>query len=169
LTQPHSFCYPALKLSVSPSVASKGIIEAHLIPRIDVGITVLSGIATATVYLDLDASAAVTLSLNATAQSNATVPHSSAVSTTMSDPVARSDVADKTGNVNGCVDVGAALDVNAGAQDKLFGIFDQSTKVNLFHKHFDLFTVRHQFSVDLKRGQMLKVHSLLEMHWNECS
>jgi hypothetical protein len=150
LTQPHSFCYPALKLSVSPSVASKGIIEAHLIPRIDVGITVLSGIATATVYLDLDASAAVTLSLNSTAQSNATMPHPSAVSTTMSDPVARSNVADKTGNVNGCVDVGAALDVNAGAQGKLFGIFDQSTKVNLFHKHFDLFTVRDQFSVDLK-------------------
>ena len=111
----------------------------------------------------------MTLSLNATTQSNATVPHSSAVSTTMSDPVARSDVADKTGNVNGCVDVGAALDVNAGAQGKLFGILDQSTKVNLFHKHFDLFTVRHQFSVDVKRGQMLKDHSLLEMHWNECS
>ncbi|KAL0576061.1 hypothetical protein V5O48_005919 [Marasmius crinis-equi] len=110
---------PALKLSVSPSVASKAKVEAHLIPTLLLGVTALGGAAKANVFLDLDANAAVTLSLDAgaTASTNGT----------------------KSTTVNGCFDVGAGFDVNAGADASFFGLFDKNTQVNLFTKKFDLF------------------------------
>ena len=37
----------------------------HVIPRIDLGVTILSGVAKATVFADIDASAKLDLSLNA--------------------------------------------------------------------------------------------------------
>ncbi|KAJ7150476.1 hypothetical protein C8R43DRAFT_494845 [Mycena crocata] len=112
-----------LSLSVAPSVASKGVVAAHVIPRLDLGVSGLAGLASATVFLNLDASASMTLTLDAAANAG--------VSTT--DPAAAS------GSVNGCIDIGAGLDVNAGASAKFFGLFDPSTKVNLFTKKFDLF------------------------------
>ncbi|KAJ6546622.1 hypothetical protein B0H10DRAFT_2447526 [Mycena sp. CBHHK59/15] len=108
-----------LSLSVSPSVASKGTVAAHVIPRLDLGVSGLAGLAQATVFLDLDASAQMDLSLNA--------------------GVTVSTGAATTSNVNGCIDIGAGLDVNAGASASFFGLFDPSTKVNLFTKKFDLF------------------------------
>ncbi|KAJ7143851.1 hypothetical protein C8R44DRAFT_759017 [Mycena epipterygia] len=112
-----------LSLSVTPSVASKGVIGAHVIPRLDLGVSGLAGLASATVFLSADASATMTLSLDAsaTAAVNTTAPASASAS------------------VNGCIDVGAGLDVNAGASADFFGLFDPNTKVNLFSKKFDLF------------------------------
>ncbi|KAJ7708197.1 hypothetical protein B0H17DRAFT_1031883 [Mycena rosella] len=112
-----------LSLSVAPSVASKGVVSAHVIPRLDLGVSGLAGTASATVFLTLDASASMTLSLDANATAG--------VSTT--DPAAAS------ANVNGCIDVGAGLAVTAGASADFFGLFDPNTKVNLFTKNFDLF------------------------------
>ncbi|KAK1222410.1 hypothetical protein PQX77_014743 [Marasmius sp. AFHP31] len=108
-----------LKLSVTPSVASKAVLEAHIIPTLLLGVTALGGTAKANVFLDLDASAGVTLSLdaNVTASTDGT----------------------KSGSVNGCIDVGSGFDVNAGADASLFGLFDKNTKVNLFTKKFSLF------------------------------
>ncbi|KAF4610321.1 hypothetical protein D9613_010283 [Agrocybe pediades] len=40
---------------------------------------------------------------------------------------------------SGCVDVGAGLDVNAGANADFFGLFNKETKVSLFSKKFELF------------------------------
>jgi len=45
-------------------------------------------------------------------------------------------------SVDGCVDVGAELDVNAGADGSFFGLFDKTTQVNLLSKKFELFKVR---------------------------
>ncbi|KAJ7474870.1 hypothetical protein FB451DRAFT_1246877 [Mycena latifolia] len=112
-----------LSLSVAPSVASKGVVAAHIIPTIDLGVSGLAGLASATVFLNLDASASMTLTLDAGATAG--------VSTT--DPAAAS------ASVNGCVDIGAGLSVNAGASADFFGLFDPNTKVNLFTKNFDLF------------------------------
>ncbi|KAF9269765.1 hypothetical protein L218DRAFT_969553 [Marasmius fiardii PR-910] len=108
-----------LKLSVSPSAASKAVVEGHLIPTLNLGISALGGTAKANVFLDLDANAAATLSLDAaaTASTNGT----------------------KSTSVNGCIDVGSGLDVNAGADAGFFDLFDASTKVNLFSKRFELF------------------------------
>ncbi|KAK7049915.1 hypothetical protein VNI00_005345 [Paramarasmius palmivorus] len=112
-----------LKLSVSPGIKSKAIVEGHIIPTLQLGISALGGIAEAVVFLDFDASAAVTLSLEASAS----------VSTNITTPV------ETKASVKGCVDVGTGLDVNAGADASFFGLFDKNSKVNLFTKKFDLF------------------------------
>lgn len=71
-----------LAISVSPSVQSSGTISAHLIPTIDLGLDALGGIASATVFLDLDASASLDLSLNATTSVSATINADPAASST---------------------------------------------------------------------------------------
>ncbi|KAH6904651.1 hypothetical protein BKA70DRAFT_527891 [Coprinopsis sp. MPI-PUGE-AT-0042] len=54
-----------LKLSVTPSVKATGRVEAHLIPSLNLGISALGDVAEATVFLNLDASAALQLELEA--------------------------------------------------------------------------------------------------------
>ncbi|KAJ7042175.1 hypothetical protein C8F04DRAFT_96447 [Mycena alexandri] len=90
-----------LSLSVQPSVSSKAVLGAHVIPRIDLGVSGLGGAAAATVSLSLDAAATMTMSLNATANA--------AVDTTA--PAAAS------ASVGGCVDIGASLNVAASADE----------------------------------------------------
>ncbi|KAJ8519111.1 hypothetical protein ONZ45_g3930 [Pleurotus djamor] len=72
-----------LKLSVDQSISVKGSIEAHLIPRVEFGISALKGLAKATVFLDLDASATLSLDLNEHASAS-TILHSSASSSATS-------------------------------------------------------------------------------------
>ena len=48
---------------------------------------------------------------------------------------------DATGSVNGCVDIGAGLSVDAGARGSLFGVFNAEAKEVLFNQKFDLFKV----------------------------
>ncbi|KDQ51373.1 hypothetical protein JAAARDRAFT_41224 [Jaapia argillacea MUCL 33604] len=61
-----------LQLSVSPSVSATGTIAAHLIPTLQFGVDAFDGVASATIFLDLDASATLKLNLNAGA--SATIP-----------------------------------------------------------------------------------------------
>ncbi|KAK7457177.1 hypothetical protein VKT23_010476 [Stygiomarasmius scandens] len=132
----------SLKLSVSPSVNSSMTITAHLIPTIDIGVSALSGAAEATIFLDLDASVSTTLSLNAGATaSNTSTDGGSGASA----------------SVDGCVDVGAELDVNAGADSSFFGLFDKTTQVNLFSKKFELFKKCLGASTSTRRN--LQIHS----------
>jgi hypothetical protein len=125
--------FTALQLSVSPSLASKAVVAAHLIPRLDVGVSALGGVAAATIFLDLDTSASVTMTLNAAANAGVAVAPdatgAAAVTTSAS------------ASIDGCVNAGAALNVNAGADGSFFGLFDKSTQVNLFTKDFDVFQV----------------------------
>lgn len=111
----------ALKLSVAGSVASKAKMEAHLVPTLVLGINALGGIASANVFVDLDAKGSVNLNLNAGA--------GAAIDGT------------KSAGVDGCVDVGTGLAVQAGADASFFGLFDTNTKVDLFKKDFELFKV----------------------------
>ncbi|KAJ7770742.1 hypothetical protein B0H16DRAFT_1306404 [Mycena metata] len=106
-----------LSLSVQPSVSSKAVLGAHVIPRIDLGVSGLGGAASATVSLSLDAAATMTMSLNGTA--------SAAVNTKA--PAAAS------GSVGGCVDIGASLNVAASADGDFFGLFDKSTSVGFLY------------------------------------
>ncbi|KAJ6480354.1 hypothetical protein C8R45DRAFT_351910 [Mycena sanguinolenta] len=112
-----------LSLSVAPGVSSKAVITGHVIPSIDLGVNALGGLGQATVSLTLDAQASATLSLDASADAGVSTDSGSSAS----------------GTVNGCVDIGAGLDVNAGASADFFGLFDSSTKETLFSKQFDLF------------------------------
>lgn len=62
-----------LKLSVSPSVRATGTLTGHLIPSLNLGITALAGAAEATVFLELDASATMRLTLEGRAEASAAV------------------------------------------------------------------------------------------------
>ncbi|KAJ7118052.1 hypothetical protein C8R44DRAFT_878693 [Mycena epipterygia] len=73
-----------LKLSASPSVQATGTLTAHLIPTLNFGISALSGKGQANLFAALDTSAALVLSLDASAQISTTSTNSttSANSTT---------------------------------------------------------------------------------------
>lgn len=115
-----------LKLSVDPKAsAGTGTITAHVIPRVDLGISGMNGLAKATVFLNLDASATTTF--------NVTGETSTEVSTSDSD---NNGI---TTAVNGCADVDAEFDVNAGADGSFFGVFNQSASVALFSKKISIF------------------------------
>ncbi|KAG6907149.1 hypothetical protein DXG01_010326 [Tephrocybe rancida] len=120
----------ALKLSVSPSLASKAVVVAHVIPRLDVGVSALDGAAKATIFLDLDTSASITMTLNAAASASVGVE-------TTNKAVTKGASA----SVDGCISASTAFNVNAGAKGSFFGIFDKGTKVLLFGKDSELFKV----------------------------
>lgn len=113
---------------MDPKASATGTITAHVIPRVDLGISGMNGLAQATVFLNLDASATTTFSVTGEASA---------------DEVSTSD-SDNNGittSVNGCADVHAGFDVNAGADGSLFGVFDQSASVALFSKKINIFQV----------------------------
>jgi hypothetical protein len=70
-------------------------------------------VAQATISVQLDAQANMALTFDAGATAG----------------VSTSDPASASGSVNGCVDIGAGMDVNIGASADFFGLFDPSTKV----------------------------------------
>ncbi|TDL21237.1 hypothetical protein BD410DRAFT_771726 [Rickenella mellea] len=112
-----------LQLAVSPGVASKGTLEAHIIPTVDIGLSALGNLASATIFLNLDSNAIMTLSLNA--GSNATIN--------------TNGKATAGAGVDGCVDVSGGVSANAGAQGKFLNLFDDTTSVPIFQKNFELF------------------------------
>lgn len=70
----------ALQVNVGASEANLiGNFTAHLVPRIDFGVTILNGAAKATVFADVDATAKLDLSLSASTtgkQADGTAPQS---------------------------------------------------------------------------------------------
>ncbi|TFK47998.1 hypothetical protein OE88DRAFT_1738119 [Heliocybe sulcata] len=90
-----------LKLSVTPDVQANVSLTAHLIPELDFGINVLSGLASATVFLDLDAYATLGMQLNAqgnvitvsgsgnSTQTNTTASMTSTATTSNSNPTVK--------------------------------------------------------------------------------
>ena len=55
----------AIKLTVGAEATLTGRAEAHLIPRLDIGVNVLNGAAQTTVFATIDASAGLNFTLNA--------------------------------------------------------------------------------------------------------
>ncbi|KAE9395729.1 hypothetical protein BT96DRAFT_942244 [Gymnopus androsaceus JB14] len=62
-----------LSLSLSPSVTATGNFTAHLIPSLNLGVSALDGAASASIFLNLDASATLVLELQATDDASTTV------------------------------------------------------------------------------------------------
>lgn len=120
--------FSALKLSVSPTLAAVGTVEAHVIPTIVLGIDALGGKAKADVFVKMDSSAKVTLTMNA----GGSVQVSS-----MAKPQGST-----SGGISGCVDVGGALLVEAGATAKFFDVFDESARLNLYDMKGQIYQVR---------------------------
>ncbi|KAJ7471656.1 hypothetical protein B0H11DRAFT_1729811 [Mycena galericulata] len=148
-----------LKLSADTNATATGTVEAHLIPSINLGLSAL-GVVDATVSLDLDASATMTLTVNAQAvgsndtnttssadsdsdgsdSQNSTATATATATSTSSAPLA-SATTTTDASFGGSFVISAGLDVSAGATGSFFKLFDDSTKVSLFQKDFELLSV----------------------------
>ncbi|KAK0473466.1 hypothetical protein IW261DRAFT_1342652 [Armillaria novae-zelandiae] len=124
-----------LKLSVGTAINATGTIEAHLIPRLTLGISAFT--AKADVFLELDASATLNLELDATAEANATIGDGS----TSTDASSASVSTDTNASVSGCFSVNSGLDVNIGAEGNFFNVIKDGVSLTLFNTNFDLFKV----------------------------
>ncbi|KAK0186726.1 hypothetical protein F5146DRAFT_141908 [Armillaria mellea] len=87
-----------LKLSVGTAINATGTIEAHLIPRLNLGLSAFTGVK-ANVFLELDASATLALELDATAQANATIGDGSTSTDALSATLTASTLASTTASV----------------------------------------------------------------------
>jgi hypothetical protein len=86
--------------------------SAHLIPQVSLGVNALDGKASASVFLDLDASLGLQGSISSVA------------------------------NPQPCLAGNADINVGVGAEGSFFGLFGASTGASLFDKNFPLFQVR---------------------------
>lgn len=112
-----------LKLSAASRIDADGNIEGHIIPTVDVGLNFLNGVAQASVFLDLDASAILDLQLDASGNVIGGTGKAVAI---------------KDASAGGCVDITGGLNVDAGAQGSFFSFFNEQTKKSLFSKKFEL-------------------------------
>ena len=100
-----------MTFSANPDVGATLGASAHLIPQVSLGIKALDGVASASVFLDFDAS----LGLQGTISSVA--------------------------NPQPCLAGNADINVGVGVEGSFFGLFDASTGKSLFEKNFPLFQV----------------------------
>lgn len=124
------------------------------------GVDALSGAASASVFLNVDASAQMNLALQGQAQgeiiigrpqtreldkavpADALAPRP-ALEVRAPTPVDIVPRATATGSASfgGCFDIGAGLDINVGASAKFFNLFDQNVKYALFSRDWELYKV----------------------------
>ncbi|KAF8502656.1 hypothetical protein F5888DRAFT_1110589 [Russula emetica] len=95
--------------SANPDVGATLGATAHLIPQVSLGINALDGVASASVFLDLDASLGLQGSISSAA------------------------------NPQPCLAGNADINVGVGAQGSFFGLFSASSGKSLFDKNFPLF------------------------------
>ncbi|KAF9257304.1 hypothetical protein L218DRAFT_1006314 [Marasmius fiardii PR-910] len=99
-----------------------GFVEAHFIPGINFGISAIGTVAETQVFLELDATANLTMSF-------APPKNETQVTTNTTD----------TTTPDGCLDMKIGMKANAGARSGFFSLFNERTQVPLFNKNFQLF------------------------------
>jgi len=107
-----------VSVSAGPNITDAGAsvsVTGHLIPQVDIGLSAFGGIASSTVFLNLDASIGLNVSAN-------------------EDGCGGND----TAAAQACVDADTELAVNIGAQAAFFDLFSASTGKTLFDKSFPL-------------------------------
>lgn len=127
-----------------------GRAEAHLIPRLDIGVKLLNGVAEATVFANVDASAALDFTLDAKIEG-----------TPVDGTVGKPDVDAKNfeSSLGGSVGMDLSIAINVGAEAALGTsappiwycllaeylpepFFDKNANVQVFQKTFPIFEVR---------------------------
>ena len=114
--------FSAVSVSAGPNItdASASVsVTGHLIPQVDIGLSAFGGIASSTVFLNLDASIGLNVSANEDSWDG-----------------------NDTGGVQACVDADTELAVNIGAQAAFFDLFSASTGKTIFDKTFPILQVR---------------------------
>ena len=101
-----------MTFSANPDVGATLGASAHLTPQVSLELSALDGAASASVFLDFDASLGL-----------------------------QGNVSSVT-NPQPCLSGSADINVGVGAQGSFFGLFDASAGTSLFEKDFPLFQVR---------------------------
>ncbi|KAI9437319.1 hypothetical protein H4582DRAFT_339196 [Lactarius indigo] len=133
-------------VSAGPDITDAGAsvsVTGHLIPQIDIGLSALGGLASTTVFLNLDASAS--LKVSAGADGSRAVPARGA---------------------QACVNADTELAVNVGAQASFFDLFNASTGTTLFDKSFPLLQQVRYSSLPTSRSLSLTPQWSSEMRWS---
>jgi len=119
-----------VKLNVGSSTTLTGRAEAHLIPRLDIGVSILNGAANATVFADVDASAGLDFTLDA-----------KTTSTPVSGTVGKANIDFKNINTSfgGSVGMDVGVSINVGAGAALEPFFGQNVNLQVFQKTFPVF------------------------------
>jgi hypothetical protein len=134
----------------------------------------LNGAGVASVYLNVDAGAQMNLALQGQATGEVIISReetreieevAEAVAKREPTPAVAAPQASATGSASfsGCFDIGAGLDVVAGATAKFFNIFDQSTSYTLFSRDWELYKVGPPFASDSISVNELTV--FIDMLW----
>lgn len=105
--------------STNPDVGLTFEATGHLIPQFDIGLTAFSGIASSTIFVNLDASTDFTIS-------------------TSTEDITQA-----------CANASTTLNVGVGAQASFFSLFDASVGKTLFNRNFPLLQVGMTTSVPL--------------------
>ncbi len=100
----------AIKLNVGAEATLTGRVEAHLIPRLDIGVEILNGAAKATVFANIDASAGLDFTLNAKTEGTP-------VDGTAGDP--KVDFKNFESSFGGSVGMDLGVSINVGAEAAL--------------------------------------------------
>ena len=140
----------AIKLDVGASATLTGRAEAHLIPRIDIGVEILNGLAQATVFANVDASAGLGFTLEAKTSGTP-------VDGTVGSP--NVDFANFESSFGGSVGLDLGVSINVGAEAALGTsaptplslfqteslpepFFNTDANFEVFQRTFPLFEVR---------------------------
>ncbi|TEB22386.1 hypothetical protein FA13DRAFT_1741042 [Coprinellus micaceus] len=130
-----------LKLSVSPSAKATGTATVHLIPQLSLGVNALGGIATASVYANIDASATANLALEASAiiSNRRSIAPPSAELVALAAKSLDLDPREVSASWSGCFEILAGLEAKAGATARFLNIFNGTKEIVLFDRDWQLF------------------------------
>ncbi|TFK18148.1 hypothetical protein FA15DRAFT_649819 [Coprinopsis marcescibilis] len=119
--------------------------------NLQLGVNALGGVATANIYLELDAAAGLDLDFAARGDAGVIIGRSPEAlesevrgsdligSGYFNTPERRQVSGGANGSYNGCFGIFAGLDVNAGASAKFFNLFDVNNKVSLYSEDWELY------------------------------
>ena len=111
--QPIDYDIVEVTASTNPDVGLTFEATGHLIPQFDIGLTAFSGVASSTIFVNLDASTDFTISTST------------------------EDITEA------CANASTTLNVGVGAQASFFSLFDASVGKTLFNRNFPLLQVGH--------------------------
>jgi len=114
-------------LTIDPAASATGSIDAAIKPKLELGLNILSGLAEASAYLDLTASADLDLAIQGKA--SVVVPVQPGVQPT---PVT-------SGSVSGTAGLDAGVVVTAGVNGAISGLWEDSYNFEIYRHKWDIF------------------------------
>lgn len=147
----------ALQISVGATGEANGTVVAHVIPTLNFGVSALSNIVSANVFLEVDTSATMILNIDGTGNTVGTVtPRAELAGTQIGrgllpspptslnrrEPQANgAALTTNSASFGGCFEMDGGVDISVGADASFFGLFNADTKLSLFNKEFEILRV----------------------------